>query len=42
LGAGYAAGIATVDPKRFPETCKHCHLTPLCRIAEKHAAGVSR
>ena len=37
LGAAFRAGAAEVDPKRFPGTCRHCALVPLCRIHESSA-----
>lgn len=37
LGAAFQAGRAEVDPKRFPGTCRHCALAPLCRIHESPA-----
>lgn len=37
LGAGFARGDATVDPKYGLKTCELCHLQPLCRIAEDEA-----
>ena len=30
-------GTWEVDPKRFPGTCRHCALVPLCRIHESSA-----
>ncbi|HEX4300568.1 MAG TPA: PD-(D/E)XK nuclease family protein [Gammaproteobacteria bacterium] len=33
LATAYAAGDARVDPK-YPETCKRCHLSSVCRIHE--------
>jgi len=35
LGAGFAAGEARVDPKHGLDTCRLCHLQPLCRVHEK-------
>jgi hypothetical protein len=32
LAADFAAGRAGVDPKRVPDTCRHCHLATLCRV----------
>lgn len=34
LGEAYRNGDARVDPKRYPATCTHCDLKPLCRISE--------
>lgn len=31
----HAAGVAAVDPKRYPQTCQYCDLQPLCRIRER-------
>jgi len=31
----HAGGIATVDPKRYPQTCQYCDLQSLCRIRER-------
>jgi hypothetical protein len=36
LARDYAAGRAVVDPKLASDTCRHCHLGPLCRV---EAAG---
>ncbi|MGE0559308.1 MAG: PD-(D/E)XK nuclease family protein [Burkholderiales bacterium] len=35
LAAQFAAGRASVDPKRLPHTCQYCDLGPLCRIRER-------
>lgn len=37
LAAQFAAGVATVDPKRQPQTCTYCDLGPFCRIRERSA-----
>jgi ATP-dependent helicase/nuclease subunit B len=37
LAGAFAAGVATVDPKRQPQTCRFCDLGPLCRIRERSA-----
>jgi probable DNA repair protein len=37
LGESFRSGRAEVDPKRFPGTCRHCALTPLCRVHESPA-----
>jgi len=34
LVTDFCAGEAIVNPKRPSETCKHCAITPLCRIYE--------
>ena len=34
LGNEFRLGNAEVDPKIPTETCRHCHLGPLCRISE--------
>jgi hypothetical protein len=39
LVAEHAAGEAAVDPKGS-QTCRHCHLMPLCRIRRKAAEDV--
>ncbi|MDP1537061.1 MAG: PD-(D/E)XK nuclease family protein [Burkholderiales bacterium] len=31
----FAAGISTVDPKHYPQTCQFCDLQPFCRIRER-------
>ncbi|MGH8251438.1 MAG: PD-(D/E)XK nuclease family protein [Steroidobacteraceae bacterium] len=33
LAEDHAAGRAEVDPKLGPDTCRHCHLGALCRVA---------
>jgi probable DNA repair protein len=38
LARQFAAGVAAVDPKRPPQTCRFCELGPLCRIRERSAA----
>jgi len=38
LASEFSAGMATVDPKRPPQTCRFCDLGPLCRIRERDAA----
>jgi hypothetical protein len=35
IAAGFAAGDARVDPKRYPDTCRTCDVTPFCRIYER-------
>ena len=35
LAAGFAAGDARVDPKRYPETCRYCEVKAFCRIYER-------
>jgi probable DNA repair protein len=32
LAEDFRAGVAAVDPKRYPSTCAYCGLTALCRI----------
>jgi probable DNA repair protein len=32
LAEDFRRGVAPVDPKEFPKTCRYCALTPLCRI----------
>jgi probable DNA repair protein len=31
----FAEGVASVDPKRYPQTCQFCDQQPLCRIRER-------
>ena len=35
LAAGFVAGAAAVDPKRYPDTCRYCDVKPFCRIYER-------
>ena len=35
IAAGFAAGDARVDPKRYPDTCRYCDVKPFCRIYER-------
>ncbi|MBI3042593.1 MAG: PD-(D/E)XK nuclease family protein [Betaproteobacteria bacterium] len=35
IAAGFVAGEATVDPKRYPNTCRNCDVQPFCRIYER-------
>jgi len=37
LASQFAAGVAAVDPKSRPQTCRFCDLGPLCRIRERSA-----
>ena len=39
LAASFQQGNAAVDPKRRSQTCRHCEITPLCRIAEIERGG---
>lgn len=41
LATQFAAGNATVDPKRLPQTCRYCELPTLCRINERGGAVVA-
>jgi probable DNA repair protein len=34
LAEEFRAGVATVDPKNYPNTCKYCAQAPLCRVHE--------
>jgi len=34
LAHDYRAGHASVDPRRGAETCRRCHLAPLCRVVD--------
>ena len=38
LAEQFASGVASVDPKRYPQTCKYCALPGLCRVAETQVA----
>ena len=35
IASQFAAGVSTVDPKRYPQTCQYCDLQPFCRIRER-------
>ncbi len=35
LARDFLAGRATVDPRKYPETCEHCGLQSLCRVQER-------
>ena len=35
LARDFLAGRATVDPRKYPETCEHCGLQSLCRVRER-------
>ena len=35
MASQFAAGVSTVDPKRYPQTCQYCDLQPFCRIRER-------
>jgi probable DNA repair protein len=34
LAGEFRSGRVPVDPKRYPQTCTHCDLRPLCRVEE--------
>jgi probable DNA repair protein len=36
LARDFLTGRAEVDPRDYPNTCEHCGLETLCRIAENH------
>ena len=38
LASDYVDGVASVDPKQ-PQTCRHCHLPTLCRVAPEPDAA---
>jgi probable DNA repair protein len=35
IAAGFAGGAAEVQPKQYPNTCRHCDVKPLCRIHDR-------
>ncbi len=35
IAAGFAAGDARVDPKKYPHACRYCIVKPFCRIHER-------
>jgi ATP-dependent helicase/nuclease subunit B len=37
LAVDFLAGRADVNPSNYPNTCEHCGLQSLCRVAEKRA-----
>jgi hypothetical protein len=39
LAAEFVAGHAPIAPKRYPHTCEHCALGPLCRVKELFDRG---
>ena len=39
LAVDFLQGRAAVDPRDYPETCDHCSLTALCRVADNRPAG---
>ncbi len=39
LGESFCRGDAAVKPRKYPDTCAHCGLGPLCRIDELRALG---
>jgi len=39
LAVDFLQGRAAVDPRYYPETCDHCSLTALCRVADNRPAG---
>lgn len=41
LGAGFRAGVATVDPKDKPDACRHCALLALCRFSESETPAAA-
>jgi hypothetical protein len=38
IASGFAAGEASVDPKKKLATCRNCDLQPLCRVHERLSA----
>ncbi|MGA9853201.1 MAG: PD-(D/E)XK nuclease family protein [Gammaproteobacteria bacterium] len=40
LADEFMNGVARVAPKHGDETCRYCHLSTLCRIHERKAAGM--
>jgi RecB family exonuclease len=34
LGAQFRSGEVRVNPKRYPQTCRHCGFASLCRVTE--------
>ena len=40
LASEFLEGRATVDPRDYPDTCDHCALMALCRVAETRPAEV--
>jgi len=41
LAIQFADGVAAVDPKRLPQTCRFCDLPTLCRINERGGSVVA-
>ncbi len=37
LAQDYLRGVATVNPKSYPESCKYCRLHALCRVTEERS-----
>ncbi len=35
IAASFAGGDAEVDPRKYPQTCRHCDVKPFCRIYER-------
>ena len=35
IAAGFGSGVAAVDPKQYPNTCRYCDVKPFCRIYER-------
>ena len=35
IAGQFAAGVAAVDPKRHPDTCRLCDQQAFCRIRER-------
>ena len=35
LGAAFAAGVAEVQPRQVPQSCRYCGMQSLCRVAER-------
>ena len=34
LAEEFVGGVASVTPRQYPQTCKHCALDPLCRVTD--------
>lgn len=39
LGQAFRAGDCRVDPKDYPQTCRYCPLTTLCRVRALHGGA---
>jgi probable DNA repair protein len=38
--AGFMSGSAKIEPRKYPDSCRHCDARPLCRVYERMESGI--